>query len=134
MSATPEQELLELSRELLSSIDEGNWETYSTFCDPTISAFEPEGVGNLIEGLPFHEFYFNRETDTGRHQSSISSPQVRMLGDDVALVTYVRLVQHEDRRGRLKTTACEETRVWQLQEEGWKHVHFHRSPAGKIRN
>ncbi len=133
MSATPEQELLELSKELLATIDEGDWEAYSSLCDPTITAFEPEGVGSLVEGMPFHEFYFQREVPSGRHQSSISSAQVRMLGDDVAVVTYVRLVQLEDRRGRLSTRAFEETRIWQQQEGHWKHVHFHRSLAGKIR-
>lgn len=125
--------LIELSRQLLASIDEGDWEAYSSLCDPTISAFEPEGVGSLVEGMPFHEFYFQREVTSGRHQSSISSPQVRMLGDDVAVVTYVRLVQREDRRGRLSTRAYEETRIWQQQEGSWQHVHFHRSLAGKIR-
>jgi len=133
MSATPEQELLELSKELLTSIDEGDWEAYSNLCDPTITAFEPEGVGSLVEGMPFHQFYFQREATSGRHQSSISSAQVRMLGDDVAVVTYIRLVQREDHRGRLSTRGFEESRIWQQQEGHWKHVHFHRSLAGKIR-
>ena len=133
MSDTPEQELLGLSKELLASIDEGDWEAYSSLCDPTISAFEPEGVGSLVEGMPFHEFYFQKEGKGDRHQSSISSPQVRMLGEDIALVTYIRLVQREDHRGRLSTRGFEETRIWQQQEGSWQHVHFHRSLAGKIR-
>ncbi|MEE2686303.1 MAG: DUF4440 domain-containing protein [Planctomycetota bacterium] len=125
--------LIELSRQLLATIDEGDWEAYSSLCDPTITAFEPEGAGSLVEGMPFHEFYFQGEKGKGRHQSSISSAQVRMLGENVAVVTYVRLVQREDRRGRLSTRAFEETRLWQQQEGNWKHVHFHRSLAGKIR-
>ena len=68
MSDTPEQELLGLSKELLASIDKGDWEAYSSLCDPTITAFEPEGVGSLVEGMPFHEFYFQREVPSGRHQ------------------------------------------------------------------
>ena len=133
MNAGTNESLLRLNQQLLDAIDMGDWEAYSSLCDPTITAFEPEGVGSLVEGMPFHEFYFQREVPSGRHQSSISSAQVRMLGDDVAVVTYVRLVQLEDRRGRLSTRGFEETRVWQQQEGHWKHVHFHRSLAGKIR-
>jgi len=133
MNTGTNEMLLRLNQQLLGAIDTGDWETYSSLCDPTITAFEPEGVGSLVEGMPFHQFYFQREVTSGRHQSSISSAQVRMLGDDVAVVTYVRLVQLEDRRGRLSTRAFEETRVWQQQEGHWKHVHFHRSLAGKIR-
>lgn len=27
-------------------------------CDPGMTAFEPEALGNLVEGLDFHRFYF----------------------------------------------------------------------------
>ena len=28
-------------------------------CDPHLTAFEPEAIGNLVEGLEFHKFYFD---------------------------------------------------------------------------
>ena len=28
-------------------------------CDPHMTAFEPEAIGNLVEGLDFHKFYFD---------------------------------------------------------------------------
>lgn len=35
-------------------------------CDPAVTAFEPEALGNLVEGLDFHRFYFeNREFGGG---------------------------------------------------------------------
>jgi calcium/calmodulin-dependent protein kinase (CaM kinase) II len=49
---------------------------------------------------------------------------------DVAVVAYVRLVQSTLEGGKTITTAFEETRVWQRQASGWRHVHFHRSPCG----
>lgn len=31
-------------------------------CDPGLTSFEPETLGNLVEGMDFHKFYFeNRE-------------------------------------------------------------------------
>lgn len=37
-------------------------------CDPAVTAFEPEALGNLVEGLDFHRFYFeNCELTTLDH-------------------------------------------------------------------
>ena len=53
-----ETELLQINQQLLDSIAPGDWKAYTQFCDPSISAFEPEARGELVEGLPFHQFYF----------------------------------------------------------------------------
>lgn len=134
MADITQQALLDLTAELLSVIDAGDWQGYCRLCADDLSAFEPEAVGNLVVGMPFHEFYFQQESSGGRHQSTVTSPSVRLLGDDAAVVTYVRLVQLEDDRGRLSTTAFEETRVWHKHDGNWKHVHFHRSRAGRFRS
>ena len=44
-----------------------------------------------------------------------------------AVVSYVRLVQSIGDDGAPVTSAFEETRVWQMQDGLWRHVHFHRS-------
>jgi calcium/calmodulin-dependent protein kinase (CaM kinase) II len=46
----------------------------------------------------------------------------------MAVLVYVRLTQFLDASGSPKTSAVEETRVWQKKDGAWKHVHFHRSP------
>jgi hypothetical protein len=39
---------------------------FRRLCDPHLTAFEPEALGNLVEGLEFHKFYFdNRKYLTG---------------------------------------------------------------------
>lgn len=126
MMDSTENELLELCQQLLDSIDRQDWDVYTRLCDATLSAFEPEGVGHLIEGMPFHRFYFDMEATGRPKQSTISSPKVRLLGD-VAVVTYVRLVQRIQADGSAPSSGFEETRVWQKQDGAWKHVHFHRS-------
>lgn len=35
---------------------------YRKICDPHLTAFEPEALGNLVEGMEFHKFYFDNGT------------------------------------------------------------------------
>jgi ketosteroid isomerase-like protein len=119
-------ELLELNRRLLDSIARADWQTYQDLCDPTLTAFEPEAVGHLVEGMDFHRFYFERGPVSKHHNTTMSSPHVRVMGD-VAVIAYVRLIQRVTPEGTAVTVGSEETRVWQRQAGQWKHVHFHRS-------
>ncbi len=128
--AAAEQELIALTHQLLESISASDWETYTQLCDPTLSAFEPEARGHLVEGLPFHHFYFQREAKAAVNtaaNTTIASPHVRMLGDDAAIISYVRLVQFWAEDGAARTAVYDETRVWRRAEGSWRHVHFHRS-------
>ncbi|HVX59099.1 MAG TPA: hypothetical protein VHC19_00810, partial [Pirellulales bacterium] len=56
---TVTRELLALNQRLLESIQAADWKTYEELCDPSLSAFEPEGRGQLIEGMAFHRYYFD---------------------------------------------------------------------------
>jgi calcium/calmodulin-dependent protein kinase (CaM kinase) II len=83
-----------------------------------------------VEGLDFHRYYF--ELPSGGDPptpktTTMSSPHVRLLGDDAAVVSYVRLNQRINAAGEPVVTAVEETRVWERIEGQWQHVHFHRS-------
>jgi calcium/calmodulin dependent protein kinase II association protein len=119
-------ELLELNQRLLDSIAQADWNTYQNLCDPTLTAFEPEALGQLVEGMDFHRFYFERGPAGKLQQTTMCSPRVRLLGD-VAVVAYVRLIQRVTAEGSTVTIGSEETRVWQRQRGHWKHVHFHRT-------
>lgn len=125
-----EQELLALNQRLLESISAADWQTYEELCDPTLSAFEPEGRGQQIIGMPFHHYYFELGAAKDPRQVTMASPRVRWLGADAAVVSYVRLVQKIGPDGTPQTAASEETRVWQRQAGRWRHVHFHRSLPG----
>lgn len=50
-----ERHLLSLTQRLLDAIVAGDYETYQELCDPSLSAFEPEAAGCLVQGLEFHE-------------------------------------------------------------------------------
>ncbi len=127
MAEDVKRELLELTERLLASISGGDWDTYQSLCAADLTAFEPEARGQLVEGMAFHKYYFDLGgAKTPRHVT-ICSPHVRLLGEDGAVVSYVRLVQHVDATGAAQTAKSEETRVWQRRDGRWQHVHFHRS-------
>jgi hypothetical protein len=122
-----EAELLQLTERLLAAIATADWPTYQQLCDPSLTAFEPEAMGQLVEGMEFHRFYFDLGGVKGRFNTTLCSPRVRVMGD-VGVVAYVRLNQRLVADKSPATFAFEETRVWQRQAGAWKHVHFHRSP------
>ena len=76
--------------------------------------------------MDFHRFYFDRGGIQGGCNLTLCSPHVRLLGD-VAVLSYVRLMQVQDESGKPLTQRSEETRIWQRQAAGWRLVHFHRS-------
>jgi calcium/calmodulin-dependent protein kinase (CaM kinase) II len=119
-------ELMSLNQRLLDSITTGDWATYQELCDPSLTAFEPEAQGQMVEGLSFHRFYFELGGVRGRHQTTMCSPRVRLLGD-AAVLSYVRLVQRLGPDGAPVTAATAETRVWERRDGRWRHVHFHRT-------
>jgi calcium/calmodulin-dependent protein kinase (CaM kinase) II len=120
-------ELLRLNQRLLECIAHGDWATYEELCDPTLTSFEPEALGQLVEGLEFHRFYFSLGGFRAQSNTTMCAPRVRLMGD-VAVVAYTRLNQRVDSDGTPSTVGFEETRVWRRQNARWRHVHFHRSP------
>jgi len=126
MSNDARHDLIDLTQTLLNAIARNDWITYAELCDPSLTAFEGEARGHLVEGLDFHRFYFETG-EAQRVQSTISSPHVRMLSEEAAVVSYIRLVQRLDASGGAETLRFEETRVWQKIDDAWRNVHFHRS-------
>lgn len=121
------RELLQLNQKLLDCIAVADWKTYEALCDPTLTCFEPEAAGQLVEGLEFHRFYFQFLGAKPPLNTTMASPHVRIMGD-VAVISYVRLNQRSA-EGVPSMRAVAETRVWQKQNGVWKHVHFHRTMA-----
>ena len=154
-------EVLQATHDLLASVATTDYAAYEALSDKTLTCFEPDTKGHLVEGcgarpahrsaaarrlpshptatphtsttcssgLAFHKYFFDlgRKAATSASappkQNTIASPHVRMLGDDAAVISYVRVIQSG---GDLAT--CQETRVWQRgPDRKWKNVHFHRS-------
>jgi calcium/calmodulin-dependent protein kinase (CaM kinase) II len=132
MSADAEQQLLDLNHKLLVAIVRGDWKTYESLCDASLTCFEPEARGQLVVGMAFHKYYFDLPGSLQQPVKNVtmSQPHVRLLGDSAAVISYVRLNQSLDSAGEPHTSRVEETRVWQKIDGHWKHVHVHRSGNG----
>ncbi|XP_076368409.1 calcium/calmodulin-dependent protein kinase type II delta chain-like isoform X2 [Tachypleus tridentatus] len=125
-------EIIKITEQLIEAINTSDFESYTKYCDPQMTAFEPEALGNLVEGMEFHKFYFDNAS--GKYckalNTTILNPTVHLLGDDAACIAYVRLVQYMDKSGIAHTQQSEETRVWHKKDGKWQNVHFHRSGSG----
>lgn len=44
-------EVKALNKQLLKAVSTGDWKTYQSLCAEDLSCFEPETVGQVVEGL-----------------------------------------------------------------------------------
>ncbi|NWY71808.1 KCC2B kinase, partial [Erithacus rubecula] len=114
------QEIIKITEQLIEAI-----------CDPGLTSFEPEALGNLVEGMDFHRFYFENLLSKNNKpiHTTILNPHVHVIGEDAACIAYIRLTQYIDAQGRPRTSQSEETRVWHRRDGKWQNVHFHGSGA-----
>ncbi|XP_043788244.1 calcium/calmodulin-dependent protein kinase type II alpha chain isoform X2 [Apis laboriosa] len=129
INAARRQEIIKMTEQLIESINTGDFEAYTKICDPHLTAFEPEALGNLVEGMDFHKFYFDNVLGKNCKavNTTILNPHVHLLGEDAACIAYVRLTQYMDKQGVAHTHQSEESRVWHKRDNKWQNVHFHRS-------
>ncbi|XP_068924371.1 calcium/calmodulin-dependent protein kinase type II subunit gamma isoform X2 [Petaurus breviceps papuanus] len=157
-SAIRKQEIIKITEQLIEAINNGDFDAYTKICDPGLTSFEPEALGNLVEGMDFHKFYFENPqpcSDAITHPSpyqfpslspvfqlfkvlsknskpihtTILNPHVHVIGEDAACIAYIRLTQYIDGQGRPRTSQSEETRVWHRRDGKWLNVHYHCSGA-----
>ncbi|XP_078399073.1 calcium/calmodulin-dependent protein kinase type II subunit delta isoform X6 [Cetorhinus maximus] len=128
------QEIIKVTEQLIEAINNGDFEAYTKICDPGLTAFEPEALGNLVEGMDFHRFYFENALSKNHKpiHTIILNPHVHLIGDDAACIAYIRLTQYIDGGSLPKTMQSEETRVWHRRDGKWQNVHFHRSGAPSV--
>ncbi|XP_065110516.1 calcium/calmodulin-dependent protein kinase type II delta 2 chain isoform X1 [Paramisgurnus dabryanus] len=128
------QEIIKVTEQLIESINNGDFEAYAKICDPGLTSFEPEALGNLVEGHDFHRFYFDNALSKGNKpvHTILLNPHVHLIGEDAACIAYIRLTQYMDASGMPRTMQSEETRVWHRRDGKWLNIHFHRSGAPSV--
>uniref|UniRef100_A0A665WSK4 calcium/calmodulin-dependent protein kinase n=1 Tax=Echeneis naucrates TaxID=173247 RepID=A0A665WSK4_ECHNA len=128
------QEIIKVTEQLIESINNGDFESYAKICDPGLTSFEPEALGNLVEGHDFHRFYFENALSKGNKpvHTILLNPHVHLIGENAACIAYIRLTQYMDSSGMPRTMQSEETRVWHRRDGKWQNIHFHRSGSPSI--
>uniref|UniRef100_A0A8U7MV95 calcium/calmodulin-dependent protein kinase n=1 Tax=Corvus moneduloides TaxID=1196302 RepID=A0A8U7MV95_CORMO len=134
LSPARKQEIIKVTEQLIEAINNGDFEAYTKICDPGLTSFEPEALGNLVEGMDFHRFYFENALSKSNKpiHTIILNPHVHLVGEDAACIAYIRLTQYMDGSGMPKTMQSEETRVWHRRDGKWQNVHFHRSGSPTV--
>ncbi|KAM6951730.1 calcium/calmodulin-dependent protein kinase (CaM kinase) II gamma 1 isoform 6-T6 [Aplochiton taeniatus] len=125
------QEIIKITEQLIEAVNNGDFEAYTRICDPGLTSFEPEALGNLVEGMDFHKFYFENLLSKNNKpvHTTLLNPHVHLIGEDAACIAYIRLTQFMDGTGRPRSSQSEETRVWHRRDGKWLNVHFHCSGA-----
>ncbi|XP_040922499.1 calcium/calmodulin-dependent protein kinase type II subunit gamma-like isoform X10 [Toxotes jaculatrix] len=125
------QEIIKITEQLIEAINNGDFDAYTRICDPGLTSFEPEALGNLVEGMDFHKFYFENllSKNSKPVHTTLLNPHVHLIGEDAACIAYIRLTQFVDSTGHPRSSQSEETRVWHRRDGKWLNVHFHCSGA-----
>ncbi|KAM4565267.1 calcium/calmodulin-dependent protein kinase type II delta 1 chain isoform 1-T1 [Fundulus diaphanus] len=128
------QEIIKVTEQLIEAINNGDFEAYTKICDPGLTSFEPEALGNLVEGTEFHRFYFENALSKGKLpiHTILLNPHVHLIGDEAACIAYIRLTQYIDGNGLPRTMQSEETRIWHRRDSKWQNIHFHRSGSPTV--
>uniref|UniRef100_A0A3B4TED0 calcium/calmodulin-dependent protein kinase n=1 Tax=Seriola dumerili TaxID=41447 RepID=A0A3B4TED0_SERDU len=128
------QEIIKVTEQLIEAINNGDFEAYTKICDPGLTSFEPEALGNLVEGTDFHRFYFENALSKGKQpiHTILLNPHVHLIGDEAACIAYIRLTQYIDSNGMPRTMQSEETRIWHRRDSKWQNIHFHRSGSPTV--
>ncbi|NXR97207.1 KCC2D kinase, partial [Oxylabes madagascariensis] len=139
------QEIIKVTEQLIEAINNGDFEAYTKICDPGLTSFEPEALGNLVEGMDFHRFYF----ENGKYSlfiSESSSLPLLLFSEycyrcfSVCICSACSHItghlrqqrRYMDGSGMPKTMQSEETRVWHRRDGKWQNVHFHRSGSPTV--
>uniref|UniRef100_A0A8C1VYF5 calcium/calmodulin-dependent protein kinase n=1 Tax=Cyprinus carpio TaxID=7962 RepID=A0A8C1VYF5_CYPCA len=133
---TRKQEIIKVTELLIEAINNGDFEAYTKISDPGLTSFEPEALGNLVEGTDFHRFYFENSLSKGHKpiHTILLNPHVHLIGEDAACIAYIRLTQYMDVNNMPRTMQSEETRVWHRRDGKWQNIHFHRSGSPTVPN
>ena len=122
----------------LQSIQDNDVQTYNDTSGEDLTLYEWWVTPHRIDGLPFHEFMMTSNAERGTvfgSEGQAKSPTRFDLANlhiqnygDTAIASYTLLISTASPDG-VKVAAHNESRVIVRQNDQWKVVHVHKSPA-----
>ena len=119
-----EQEIYDLTLELLNAIRHGDVEKYKEYSSPSLTAIEPESSSLIVKGLDFHMFFLHHSQPKEFHIELVN-PVIKVY-TDTAYIAYT-LIENRVIDGKFSIKTIFETRIYHKEQDSWKMVHFHRN-------
>jgi ketosteroid isomerase-like protein len=113
----------------LESIFTRDVDTYLATTSDDLGLYEWMVTPHRQDGLPFHIFMIENAwagTDV-KFRYDLWEPRLQLFGD-TAVVSYTFMLSRAE-NGGITHQSHNETRVLVKEDEGWKVVHVHKSPA-----
>ena len=132
------EEIVEFLKKHLQAVQENDTKTYNETTAEDLTLYEWWITPHRIDGLPFHEFmmFSNAERGTvfgaeakgkATTRFDLSNLRVQNYGE-TAIASYTLLISTASAKG-VKVASHNESRVIVKQNDMWKVVHVHKSPA-----
>ncbi len=132
------EEVIAFLKVHLQSVQDNDIQTYHETTADDLTLYEWWVTPQRIDGLPFHEFMMTANAEQGTVFGSegkaksptrfdLSNLHIQNYGD-CAIASYTLLISTTSPEG-VKVAAHNESRVMVKQNEAWKVVHVHKSPA-----
>jgi len=139
----PDPEVLDFLYKHLQSIQENDIKTYHATTAEDLTLYEWWVTPHRLDGLPFHDFMMTENAQRGivfgsefdslksaervHRRFDIANLNIQRYGD-TAIASYTFLASTGTPQG-VRVAAHNETRVMVRQQDEWKVVHVHKSPA-----
>ena len=132
------EEIIAFLKVHLQSVQDNDIQIYHETTAEDLTLYEWWVTPQRIDGLPFHEFMMTANAEQGTVFGSegkaksptrfdLSNLRIQNYGD-CAIASYTLLISTASPEG-VKVAAHNESRVMVKQNEAWKVVHVHKSPA-----
>ena len=124
-----EHEVWETLQRHLTSIFNGDVQTYEATTGEDLSLYEWWVTPHRQDGLDFHRFMIeHRWAGAGDHRFDLLEPRLQLYGD-TAIVTYTLMFSQVKPEGGVEHHTHNESRVLIKRDGQWRVVHVHKSPA-----
>jgi hypothetical protein len=133
-----DDEIITFLKKHLQSIQENDIQTYGETTAEDLTLYEWWITPHRIDGLPFHEFMMTSNAERGTvfgaeetakapTRFDLSNLHIQQYGD-TAIASYTLLISTATSAG-VKVVSHNESRIMIKQQDAWKVVHVHKSPA-----
>src|SRR5689334_9681425 len=133
-----DDEIITFLKAHLQSIQDNDTQTYKETSAEDLTLYEWWITPHRIDGLPFHEFMMNSNAERGsvfgaegKGKSKARFDLANLLIQDYghsAIASYTLMISTASEEG-VKVASHNESRVMIKENDHWKVVHVHKSPA-----